>query len=363
MAEARTSTKNKGTASAVLFVLVALALALGSWGLWKGSRDRGPLYFQLRGETMGTTWAVKLAAADQSTADELRAQVQAELDAIDLRMSTYRPDSELSRLNAAAAGEHVVSDELGFVLELAARVWEGTDGAFDPTVGPLVDAWGFGPVDVEAAPSQADIDALRAGIGFGRLRLGSTKIEKPDAALRVDLSAIAKGYAVDQVAEYLDGVAVAHYMVEVGGEVRTHGQGPSGGWRIGIEEPATDAAAQRSVHRVVELSGSSRAMATSGDYRNYREHAGVRVSHTIDPRTGRPIAHTLASVSVVHESCALADAWATGLNVLGPEQGPKVAKEHDLAAYFLIREADGFRAEATPSFEGLLVPTPDPGDP
>jgi thiamine biosynthesis lipoprotein len=357
-AETRTSTKNKGTASAVLFVLVALAIGLAGWGLWKGSRERSSTYFQLRGETMGTTWAVKLAAADQSAADELRRQIEAELDAVDVGMSTYRPDSELSRLNEAPAGEHALSDELAFVLGLAAQVWKGTDGAFDPTVGPLVDAWGFGPKDVEAAPSQADIDALRAQVGFDRIRLGATKLEKPDAALRIDLSAIAKGYAVDQVAEHLDGVEVEHYMVEVGGEVRTHGEGPSGAWRIGIEEPASDAAARRSVHRVVELSGTARAMATSGDYRNYREQDGVRVSHTIDPRTGRPITHALASVSVVHESCALADAWATGLNVLGPKQGPKVAKDHDLAAYFLIREGDGFRAEATPAFEGLLAPTP-----
>lgn len=349
----------------MLFVLVALAVGFGGWGWWKqrqgerGGDARG--YVELRGETMGTTWAVKLAPDGAATPEDLQAIVRDELERVDAAMSTYRPDSELSRLNRAGAGEHAVSEPLAVVLGLARTVWEGTDGAFDPTVGPLVDVWGFGPLDVEAAPSQADIDALREQVGFDRLALSAGGVTKPGPgpAPRIDLSAIAKGYAVDRVARALDAAAVEHYMVEVGGEVRVHGQGPAGSWRIGIEEPATDAAAARAVHRVVELTAAGRAMATSGDYRNYREHEGVRLSHTIDPRTGRPITHGLASVSVVHESCALADAWATGLNVLGPEQGPRVAKQHDLAAYFIIREGEGFRVAATPAFEAL-EPTPAP---
>ena len=174
------------------------------------------------------------------------------------------------------------------------------------------------------------------------------------AELRVDLSAIAKGHGVDRVAGALLSEGVEHFMVEVGGEVRAAGERePGQGWRIGIETPTADPT-ERSLHRVVELQNA--AMATSGDYRNYREVEGRRVSHTLDPRTGRPIEHQLASVSVITDKAAFADAWATALNVLGPDAGFALAQRQKLAAYMIIRKDGGFETRATPDFERHILP-------
>lgn len=351
--------QRKGTANAVLFLCVMAAAGVGAWMFLGAPESAGEPtapaedLVELRGEIMGTTYSVK--AHSVASQDELRALVQTELEAVDASMSTYKPDSELSQLNAApAAVGNRVSEPLMEVLNLAAQVHEASGGAFDPTVGPLVDAWGFGPMDVEAMPTDEDIAALKAHMGYDKLEL-SKVATKTDGELRVDLSAIAKGYAVDRVAETLDEFGVANYMVEVGGEVRARGQGPQGTWRIGIERPNYDPA-KREIQQVVPL--ADMAMATSGDYRNYQEHAGQRVSHTIDPRTGRPVTHDLASVTVLHASCAMADAWATALSVLGPREGPEVAKKHDLAAYFVTRRAAGLHAVATPAFEAIVEKKP-----
>ncbi len=340
----------------LLFVLAAIGLA--AWALLRdeGSSLDGAIV-ERRGEIMGTSYAVKLApVGDETELAALWRAVEAELREVDERMSTYRADSELSRLNASPAGEHEVSDELATVLVQAREVFDQSEGAFDPTVGPLVDAWGFGPVDVESPPSAPEIERLRAHVGFDKLELRGRRLQKPETPMRIDLSAIAKGYAVDRVAARLDAEGIENYMIEVGGEVRTMGQGPQGPWRIGIEEPAADAESGRAVHRVVVLSGV--AMATSGDYRNYRENGGTRISHTIDPRTGRPIAHDLASVSVVHESCAMADAWATALDVLGAERGAQVATARGLAAYFIVTDGEGLSTLATPAFQAMIQAAP-----
>ncbi len=228
-------------------------------------------------------------------------------------------------------------------------------GAFDITIGPLVDAWGFGTQDWAGEPPEDKVEALKKVIGWQRLKVDqhSLLLTKDDAAVRVDLSAIAKGYGVDRVVETLKLMGFRHLMVEVGGEVRTSGARFDGqSWLIGITSPDTR---DRMTKKVVTV--NDRALATSGDYHNFRVVDGVRISHTIDPRTGRPVDHDLASVSVISNSCMTADAWATALNVLGPVEGMKVAEREGLSAYFIVRHEDTF--VATYSSEWGLTQRPE----
>lgn len=307
------------------------------------------------GGTMGTTYRVVVRGVDPSRREKLGATIESELEAVNASMSTYKDDSELSQLNRSPVGEAFsVSPELEEVVALAEQVSEASDGAFDVTVGALVDAWGFGPTRDESAPSDDEIARLRAQIGWRRVQRSPGTMTRTTELLRVDLSAIAKGYGVDRVAAALRAAGVEHFMVEVGGEIRTAGERQANeAWRIGIEEPHADPA-KRSLHRVVQLDDA--AMATSGDYRNYREVDGRRVSHTLDPRNGRPIEHRLASVSVIADQAALADAWATALNVLGPDAGLALAQRQGLAVYMIIRENNGFETRATPDFERHILP-------
>ncbi len=267
-------------------------------------------------------------------------------------MSTYVEESELSRLNRHKGRVPFrVSSELLEVLMAAREAGAATRGAYDITVGPLVDAWGFGPPGKpQTVPEEARLQTLAEYTGWEEIEIDETEstIQKSSGAVRCDLSGIAKGYAVDQTSEALAAEGFDNVMVEVGGEVRTGGTNRFGQpWKIAIERPGEAAG---SFHRVLAL--SDLAMATSGDYRNYYEELGVRYSHIIDPRTAQPIRHRLASVSVVGPFCMEADAFATGLLVLGEEEGFQVALENDLAVLFLSREADGSFAErTTPQFD------------
>ena len=269
-------------------------------------------------------------------------------------MSHYKPSSELSRFNRTrATAPFPVSRETFDVVRHAYELSELTGGALDVTVGPLVNAWGFGPVEPEILPPDAALLArLRDHMGYWKLELDpvASTLRKTDPELECDLSAVAKGYGVDRVAVVLREEGVTRFMVEVGGEIVAVGLNQQGGpWRIAIERPIT----QGGVRRVVLLSGH--AMATSGDYRNVREVEGRLFSHTIDPRTGWPVAHQLASVSVVAELCVVADGLATALQVLGPDHGYALAVERGWAALFLVRDATGAISEVmTPAFEALL---------
>ncbi len=303
---------------------------------------------------MGTSYTVKVVA-DLSAAEEERLEtaVIEALGSVNQRMSTYLADSELSRLNRFRGSEvFALSEESLEVFRLAREISRRSGGAFDITVGPLVNAWGFGPEGVPPVPpSQEELERILPHIGFELLELVPEGVLKRDPEVVGDLSAIAKGYAVDQVVRVLEESGVSRFMVEVGGEVRTAGEAPSGGpWRIGIEGPTP---AGRSLYRVLPLTGQ--AVATSGDYRNFYEVDGERFSHTIDPKTGRPVEHAGASVSVVTEDCASADAWATALLVLGPRAGFDLAVEENLAALFLVYEGDGdISAKETPRFKALF---------
>jgi len=300
-----------------------------------------PDQWVLTGGTMGTALTVKVVVPPEfkTSQDVVEAAIRDAVDTVDFSMSTYRDDSELSRFNRHGTTGFEVSESLIEVVSEAQRVAELSAGAFDITVGPLVDAWGFGPDPVIEPPDHDTIEVLMANNGFHMIEIDASQrtLRKDRAALRCDLSAIAKGYAVDRVADALSLLGLADFMVEIGGEVRATGRNAAGEvWRIGIERPEAGRGGLWSTVVLVDTS-----MATSGDYRNYYERDGVRVSHTIDPRTGHPIAHRLASVSVIHPSCMTADALATALSVLGPEDGRELVEREGLAAFFLIRTDDG----------------------
>jgi thiamine biosynthesis lipoprotein len=308
----------------------------------------------ITGPTMGTEYTIKLFNVSQNlTEAELKSGIESMLDKINDAMSTWQDDSELSRFNHSGSSDWFeVSPDTAEVVAEAIRVHETTDGAFDVTVNPLLKLWGFGPYDrPEYVPTAEEIAAVQIDVGCEniKVRRDPPALRKSRPKVQIVLSGIAKGFAVDRVVEWLDEQGVSACLVEIGGEVRAHGTKPDGQpWVIGIEKPTPG---ERSVQKVVEL--SNRAMATSGDYRNYYEQDGRRYSHTIDPRSGKPIAHRLAAVSVVADSCMTADAVATALMVLGPDEGYNLAVERDWAAYLIIRDGDRFIEKQTPRFRAL----------
>ncbi len=308
------------------------------------------------GSTMGTTFRVSIIqeGISDTPSGDIRRTIEAELDGVDRMMSHYRPDSELSRFNAFRDTQPFSFTTDTFeVIKQGQEIAALTDGAFDITVGPLVAAWGFGVEQHNLPPTRATIVELLKHSGHDQLRLdfSAKSVRKRDPLIGFDLSAIAKGYAVDRVASAIESKGVMQYMIEVGGEVRTRGLKPSGEpWRIGIQVPDSKT---QSIIQVVPL--RDMAMATSGDYRSYYEVDGQRISHTIDPRTGYPVTHALASVTVVGTSCSWADGMATALNVLGPTDGYRFAVAEGVAALMLVRtDAGEFDQKMTPAFEHLL---------
>ncbi|QQQ00100.1 FAD:protein FMN transferase [Lysobacter enzymogenes] len=318
---------------------------------------------ELRGLSMGTTWSVKLIAP-VSALIGLERGIQAMLDQVVAQMSTWETDSDISRYNRATAGSaHVLPAPFAEVLHAALALAADTDGAYDPTIGPLADLWGFGPAGARTrAPAAAPLAQARERVDWRRLHFDplARVLSQPGGAY-LDFSSIAKGYGVDRVADWLLAHGVADCLVEVGGELRAHGRKPDGSaWRIAVEQPGREDEAAA----VIALDNLS--IATSGDYRRYFEpssfeHTGGersgaptgcahRYSHTLDPRTGAPIDNAVASVTVLHERCMHADALATALTVLGARAGLAYANRRQLAALFVLREGEGFVARATPGF-------------
>ena len=307
------------------------------------------------GPTMGTQYSVKVfAESEEVDAQELQIAVDAELRAVNDEMSTYLKSSQISKFNASESTNWFdVSRDFAQVVSFALQISSKTDGAFDITVGPVVDAWNFGAATrTGEIPNKEILQSLKASIGYAKIdvNLDPPQIRKAESDVQIDLSAIAKGHGVDRVVLLLNEAGVKNCFVEIGGEVRTSGSKAGEWWKVGIQVPdeATD-----KIELAYPLSAGSvgdASMATSGDYRNYVEVDGKRYSHTIDPRTARPIEHSLASVSVVGDSCMEADAWATALNVLGPIAGPKLAKVERLDAFFISRAADGFDRVGTGTF-------------
>lgn len=323
-------------------------------GLLFAAGSKAPPVTVLHGSTMGTTWTVRIGTRPPDVGEAgLREGIEAVLESVNAQMSTWREDSLLSRFNRLPSGGSIdLPDGFASVLGAALDLAEETDGAYDPTVGPLVNLWGFGPDPLrDTVPSAAEIAAARARVGWQRLAWDrkSTVLVQP-GGVYLDLSSIAKGHAVDSVLSWLVAQGVDGVLVDIGGETRTRGRKPDGSpWRIAIEQPVPGPGA---LQRVLEP--GDRAIATSGNYRNHFDVGGQRYSHTIDPRTGQPVRHELVAVSVAHGNCMQADALATALGVLGPDEGHEFALQRDLAVLFQV-ERDGRVVERmTPAFQRLV---------
>ena len=305
---------------------------------------------------MGTTYTVKIHVANTKIDRSIiSTEINHRLDKINSQMSTYMETSALSLFNQSNTQDwEEIPVDLYTVIEEALRINKLSYRAFDITIGPVVNLWGFGPeTRSDVVPGESTIkEALdKVGSQYIHLRKKPYAIKKDKPNLYIDLSAIAKGYAVDVIANYLDKLNINNYMVEIGGEIKTKGVNPNNKiWHIGIEKPLDD---KRSVQTVITLNNTG--MATSGDYRNYFEKNGIRYSHTIDPSTGKPITHKLASVTVLHPSAITADAMATALLVLGPERGFDLALKENLTALFIVREKDNFIEIMTPQFKHAVV--------
>lgn len=312
--------------------------------------------WEISGGIFGTSYHISIVAPeDENRLRQLADGIEKELEAVDAAMSTWREDSELSRFNRRPDQSDwiTISAPLYEVLARAIEISRFTGGAFDVTVGPVVNLWGFGPeARPERVPDEAELAALLARTGYDKLELrADPPAVRAVPSQYVDLSAIAKGYGVDVVARYVEAEGISAYLVEIGGEVRVAGRKPGGdAWRLAIEQPLSGG---RQVNTVVAL--TDRAMATSGDYRNYYEADGRRYSHTIDPKTGHPITHNLASVTVIADDCMSADALATGFNVMGFEKAQALATRENIPAYFIVRTKEGFETHQTPAFASYVI--------
>jgi FAD:protein FMN transferase len=310
--------------------------------------------FQLNGNTMGTYYVVKFYSSSAIDTATLQKDIDTELELINDLMSTYRPQSELMRFNRHSdSSAFPLSAQTRTVVAEALRIAEQTQGVLDVTVGPLVELWGFGAQGrIAHAPEQAVIEQTRAVIGFEKLTLTAEGLRKTQPQLAVDLSPIAKGYGVDQIASILQQHGIENYLVEIGGEMRLKGSKPTQQpWKIAIEKPVSS---ERSVQRI--LQPGDMGVATSGDYRNYFEEDGVRYSHLLDPRSGKPISNRTVSVTVIHPSCMTADGYATALNVMSEQDALAFANQHNLAVLLVVKTDDGFSELTSNAFSAYLVP-------
>ncbi|WOZ78853.1 FAD:protein FMN transferase ApbE [Kosakonia sacchari] len=311
----------------------------------------------LEGKTMGTFWRVSVVDISPQQAQTLQQKIQTQLDADDHLMSTWKDDSALMRFNhSTSTAPWPVSAAMADIVTTSLRVGEKTEGAMDITVGPLVNLWGFGPDKQPIkTPSQAQIDAAKARTGLAHLtvinRAGEQFLQKDLPELFVDLSTVGEGYAADHLAKLMEQEGIARYLVSVGGALASRGMNAQGQpWRVAIQKP-TDR--ENVAQAVVDINGHG--ISTSGSYRNYYELDGKRISHIIDPRSGRPIQHALVSVTVIAPTALEADAWDTGLMVLGTEQAKEVVKREGLAVFMIIKDGDGFRTWMSPQFSAFLL--------
>jgi thiamine biosynthesis lipoprotein len=305
----------------------------------------------LAGETMGTTYHIKVVQSPDSVIDvvALQDEIDDALIQVNALMSTYDPKSELSQLNNTEAGQaFLISEQTEFVLNEAIRLNKLSEGTLDITVGPLVNLWGFGPEKrPEVIPSQSQLDDIREYVGIDKFVLNDGAVTKLHSSLYIDLSTIAKGYGVDVVADIIEQNQITNYLVEIGGEMRVAGTKANGtDWRIAIEKPVVG---ERAVQKIISIGDN--AIATSGDYRNYFEQDGHRYSHLIEPTTGKPITHNLVSVTVIHPSSMTADGLATALMVMGTDKAKALAVKNDLAVFMIMKEGDAFIEYASPRFK------------
>ncbi|MDX2493993.1 MAG: FAD:protein FMN transferase [Desulfuromusa sp.] len=342
-------------------IVIVLLMAVAGIGYLNQHKTTNDQLLTISGTTMGTSYHIKLAptATQKINLPSLKEQISSRLDDIDHKMSTYKKDSEVSRFNRHSSESWMpISAETLTVISAAQEISQLSSGAFDITIGKLVNLWGFGPtINLDAIPDANAIQTLLSKSGYHKLELRKTPpaVRKNASAISIDLSAIAKGYAVDAIARLLMENQINNFLVEIGGEIITHGQKQlQQPWVIGIESPVAE---QRSIRKRLYLEDV--AMATSGDYRNYFEEQGVRYSHTIDPATGYPIKHQLASVTVIDKTCMRADALATAIMVMGPSKGLEFARQEQLAIFMLVKQGDQFIEKHSSAFKPYLKPEED----
>jgi FAD:protein FMN transferase len=302
----------------------------------------------IAGRTMGTTYHITVVSGYFKGIGKLKERIDARLEEVNQSMSTYIPDSEISRFNAfeQVGVKFAVSPDFFQVLQVGRKLFQLSKGAWDATVQPLVDLWGFGPAFKERQiPRPEEIAAVLPEIGFDHIELIAPNfLVKKIAGVTLDLSSIAKGFGVDQVAKVIEQNGFENYLVEIGGEIFAAGVRSDGkAWRIGINRPQPDAPPNE-VYKVVSL--SDRAFATSGDYRNFFEAGGVRYSHVLDPKAGYPVSNGVVSTSVMADSCTFADGLATTLMVMGPEKGLELVKKLDqVECLIVVQKPDGSLAD------------------
>ncbi|SNR87608.1 FAD:protein FMN transferase [Pseudomonas segetis] len=333
---------------AVLQPVIAVALAAALTGCWFSDRIE-----EFGGPTMGSSYSVKYVHTD-ATPDvaEVKQETEAILAEVDQQMSTYRDDSLVSKFNQAPAGSCMpLPASMLELVKVGGELSEQSNGAFDLTLEPLLNLWGFGPkARAEKVPSPEQVAEARKQIGHQHLHIDDQSLCK-DVDIQLDFNSIAAGYTVDKIGKRLNELGISSYLVEATGELKAVGKKPDGQpWRIAIEAPRDD---ERVSQKILALDGCG--ISTSGDYRNYFEENGVRYSHTIDPQTGAPITHKLAAVTVANRSTLMADGLSTLLMVLGPERGMAYAKQAGIAAFFVTRGANGFVTHSSPAFEQLFA--------
>ena len=315
------------------------------------ARPLGGVVHTLAGQTMGTTWSVKLTAQPAADVPALTAMVQRALDTVVAQMSPWEPLSDLSRYNRAHAGSWMtLPADMAAVVRRAIEIAEATDGAFDPTLGALTDLWGFGPRPFSGQPPLREaVEAAREAGGWTRLTLDGDALFQP-GGLRLDLNGIAKGFGVDQAAAALERTGVKSCLVEVGGELRGAGAKPDGQpWWVELERAPAANDALKTLVALYDLS-----VATSGDYRRFFDHDGRRYAHTLDPASGAPSDEGMVSVTVLAKTCMDADAWATALTVMGPDAALTFATAQDLPALIVSRKGAGLEERLSPALSAML---------
>ena len=339
------------------YILIFIIAAACIFRLWQ----ERPSYETISGRTMGTYYGIKIK--NSPAAADLAAEIEKTLTEVNAEMSVFDPDSELSKINAAPAGQWLeLSEPMRKVMKKAHEIYRLSGGAFDPTVGRLIDLWGFGVKKGKKRPDDKEIRALLATSGFDKIRFDkdwqklitilipkrlakisvvrrpSIKLKKDNSEVTLNLSAIAKGYGVDRVAEKLEELGIRDYVVEIGGEVRAAGRKSEDvdGWNVGIVKPEG-----HYTENAYVLTVKNRAVATSGDYRNFYYDGGRKFSHTISPQTGYPVENGLASVTVFHDDCMTADALATALTAMGEKEALAFAEENGLAVILFVRDGSG----------------------
>jgi len=313
--------------------------------------QRPPEILRLNGETMGTTWSVSVVT-DRSGPDgsELQGLLEDRLARINQLMSTFDPNSEISRFNRLAdTSWFPISVETYLVIRLALQISELTAGSFDVSVGPLVNLWGFGTTGrPQHRPTPEQLATALGSVGYRLIDLMAhpSAVKKQVPSLQIDLSAIAKGYAVDMLGELLRQQGYENYLVEIGGELQASGHRPGNlPWRIALEKPLEG---KREIETILNITGT--ALATSGNYRNFYVENGERYAHTIDPVSGLPVRHQLASVTVLDPSCARADALATAMMVMGEDKARIFSEKHDVPVYLIIHQGTGSETYRSPAF-------------